>query len=86
MALLYAEQPVRLMLTVPEVAPLLHLSVSAAYEAARRGDFPTRKVGRRVLVPLPLLREWLGVAVGPHEQDALQDDATVVRMFTLEDD
>ncbi len=84
MALLYSEQPGRLMLTVPEVAPLLHLSISAAYEAARRGDFPTRRVGRRVLVPVPLLREWLGVAVLPHEQDG-PGDGTVVRLFAGEE-
>lgn len=35
---------------------------SAAYEAARRGEIPCRRLGRRVIVPVPALLEWLGVS------------------------
>lgn len=51
----------RLTVTVEEAAKLLGLGRSAAYEAARRGDLPSRRLGRRVVVPVPLLLEWLGI-------------------------
>ena len=50
----------RVTLTVEEVAPLLGLGRTAAYEAARRGQIPSRRLGRRVVVPVPALLEWLG--------------------------
>lgn len=50
----------RVTLTIEEAATLLGLGRSAAYEAARRGQLPTRRLGRRVLVPVPALLEWLG--------------------------
>ena len=50
----------RVTLTVEEVASLLGLGRTAAYEAARRGQIPSRRLGRRVVVPVPALLEWLG--------------------------
>ena len=52
----------RTVLTVEEVASLLGLGRSATYEAARRGQIPTRRLGRRIVVPVPALLAWLGVA------------------------
>ena len=52
----------KLTLTVEEVASLLGLGRTAAYEAARRGQIPSRRLGRRVIVPVPRLLDWLGVA------------------------
>lgn len=49
-------------ISVEQAAKLLGVGRTAAYEAARRGEFPTRKLGRRVVVPVPALLEWLGVA------------------------
>lgn len=34
---------------------------NSAYEAARRGDIPTIKIGRRVMVPVVPLAEKLGL-------------------------
>ncbi len=51
----------RLTLSVDEVASLLGLGRTAAYEAARRGEIPSRRLGRRVIVPVPALLDWLGV-------------------------
>lgn len=48
-------------ITVEQTAELLGLGRTAAYEAARRGEFPTRRLGRRIIVPVPALLEWLGV-------------------------
>ncbi len=52
----------RLTISVEEAAELLGLGRSAAYEAARRGQIPCRRLGRRVIVPVPALLEWLGVS------------------------
>ena len=51
----------RITLTVEEVASLLGLGRTATYEAARRGQLPSRRLGRRVVVPVPALLDWLGV-------------------------
>lgn len=37
-------------LTVPEAAKILGIGKNQAYEAARRGEIPTIKIGKRVLV------------------------------------
>lgn len=47
-------------ITIEQAAQLLGLGRTAAYEAARRGEFPTRRLGRRIVVPVPALLEWLG--------------------------
>lgn len=47
-------------ITIEQAARVLGLGRTAAYEAARRGEFPTRRLGRRVVVPVPALLEWLG--------------------------
>lgn len=41
----------RLTLTVEEAAALLGISRAFAYEAVRRGEIPSIRIGRRVLVP-----------------------------------
>jgi excisionase family DNA binding protein len=52
-----AESPV---LTVEEAAVILRLSRGTAYEAVRRGDIPTIRIGRRLLVPRARLMAMLG--------------------------
>jgi excisionase family DNA binding protein len=49
----------RTTITVTEAAKLLGIGRTAAYEAARRGELPTRRLGRRLVVPVPMLRNWL---------------------------
>jgi excisionase family DNA binding protein len=39
----------------------LGISRGSAYEAARRGEIPTIKLGRRVVVPTAALRRLLGL-------------------------
>jgi excisionase family DNA binding protein len=46
----------RLTLTVEEAATLLGISRALAYEAAKRGDIPTLRIGRRILVPKAALQ------------------------------
>lgn len=49
----------RATITVEQTAQLLGLGRTAAYDAARRGELPTRRLGRRLLVPVPALLTWL---------------------------
>ena len=50
----------RTTITVEEAAALLGIGRTAAYEAARRGQLPTRRLGRRLVVPVPAFLHWLG--------------------------
>lgn len=52
----------RLTLSVEEAGRLLGLSRNSAYEGARRGEIPTIRVGKRLLVPVAKLHEILGVS------------------------
>lgn len=47
-------------ISVQEPVAILGIGRSAAYEAARRGQLPTRRLGRRLFVPVPALLRWLG--------------------------
>ena len=46
-------------LTVDEAAELLRISRHSAYAAVARGDIPSLKIGRRLLVPREGLRRLL---------------------------
>jgi len=47
--------------TVPVAGEILGLSRNKAYEAASRGEIPTLKFGKRIVVPTMLLRRMLGL-------------------------
>ncbi|RMF09398.1 MAG: DNA-binding protein [Alphaproteobacteria bacterium] len=52
--------------SVEEAARILGLGRSSAYEAVRRGDIPSLRIGRRILVPRAALERLLGeVMPGP---------------------
>ena len=50
----------RATITVEEMAAILGLGRTAAYEAVRRQELPSLKIGRRLLVPVPQLLALLG--------------------------
>ncbi len=52
--------PTKLTYTVPEVAALLGISRSTAYECVRRGEIPSLTLGRRVLIARAQLEQLLG--------------------------
>ena len=52
----------RLVLTPEEVGPILNMGRSAVYEAIRRGDIPTIRIGRRWLIPKAALDRMLAEA------------------------
>lgn len=45
--------------TVPEVAKLLKISLSKAYLLTKTEDFPSIKIGRRILIPREEFMEWM---------------------------
>ena len=56
-----APAPDCLVYTVVEAGELLGLSRNGAYEAARRGDFPTIRIGKLILVPRGPFNKLLGI-------------------------
>ena len=49
----------RVAISVPEAAARLGLGRNQGYEAARRGEIPTIRIGKRILVPLAALERML---------------------------
>ena len=54
-----ADNPERQTLTVAEAARLLGIGRNTAYEAIRRRQIPSVRVGKRILVPLAALERML---------------------------
>jgi excisionase family DNA binding protein len=52
----------RLTLTIEEAAKALGIGRTLAYEAIKRGEIPTIRIGRRLLVPRSALDQLLGNA------------------------
>lgn len=50
--------------TITEAAELLGVGKSAAYEAARRGEIPIIRIGRRMVVPKAALERMLNEPSG----------------------
>jgi excisionase family DNA binding protein len=48
-------------MTIEQVADYLHVGRSTAYDAARRGELPVVRLGRRLLVPRARLEGLLGL-------------------------
>jgi excisionase family DNA binding protein len=46
--------------TIDEAGRMLGISRGLAYDAAKRGEIPTVKIGRRLLVPRARLLELIG--------------------------
>ncbi|MEU2205165.1 hypothetical protein AB0P19_13650 [Microbacterium oleivorans] len=49
----------RATVTVPEASAVLGLSPWVGYQAAQRGEIPTLRIGRRLVVPVPALLRML---------------------------
>jgi len=49
----------RRVVTLSEAASILRISRGSAYEAAKRREIPTIRIGRRLLVPLAALERML---------------------------
>ena len=51
--------PPRRVVTLSEAAEILRISRGSAYEAAKRNEIPTIRIGRRLLVPTAALERML---------------------------
>lgn len=71
----------RLTITVSEFAALVGVGRTVAYEAARRGEIPVCRVGKRYVVPVEPLRRWLGLHddVPTSIPDAVKSNVTPLR-------
>ncbi len=50
----------RAVISIEDTAAVLSISRASAYASARNGDaFPVKRIGRRLLVPVPALLSWL---------------------------
>jgi excisionase family DNA binding protein len=52
-----------LTVTVEQAAKLLGIGRSTAYELVHTGDIPSLRLGRRIVVPIAIVAEKLGVEV-----------------------
>lgn len=59
-------------MTVDEASAVLGLSRASTYEGVARGEIPSIRIGRRLLVPTAALRRMLGVDSPPEEFYASQ--------------
>ena len=58
-------------LTIPEAAPPLGMTEKALRKRIERGQIPYRKFGRRVLIPLQELEEFLAALPGKTAEEAV---------------
>ena len=66
----------RLVYTVEEAATLLGISRSFAYEAVQRGDIPSMRIGRRILVPKAALERFLASVADDPTKPTTSDDSS----------
>ena len=52
----------KVVMTVSECAEYLSISRPSAYQAVKRGEIPTIRIGRRILVPVVALQKLLANA------------------------
>jgi excisionase family DNA binding protein len=69
----------RLTYTVEEASRLCGVSRGVGYEAARRGELPTIRLGRRLLVPKVALDRMLGLENDerPNVTPAVRETSTI---------
>lgn len=52
--------PNKVVYNVPELAEILDVSLSCAYELCRKPDFPAIRVSeRRIVIPVDGLKDWM---------------------------
>lgn len=49
----------KLAVTVPEMAKMLGIGINNAYMLTKRRDFPSIRVGKKILVPVEALKKWV---------------------------
>jgi|RhiMetdeSRZDD1v2_1073273.scaffolds.fasta_scaffold3899280_2 excisionase family DNA binding protein len=62
-----------LAVSIGEAVRLTGIGRSSLYEAIRRGDLPIRKSGRRTLLLMEDLRQWLAGLPAPHGSEVRRE-------------
>ena len=70
----------RLVITVPDAAVLLGISRTHAYELVARGELPSVRLGRRVVVPTRALLDLVGGLRPQTEQTGGAEGTPLSRM------
>ncbi len=81
-----SEQPKRWTMSVPAAGRILGLGKSAAYEAARRDEIPTIRIGGRLIVSVRVLENLLSVEPGTLMEGDANTTITPVRRPTTDAD
>ena len=71
------------LLTVPEVAPILRVSVPRCYEMARTQILPVVRLGRQLRIDREKLQEWInngGQALGGGWRRAELEESSTTRV------
>ena len=63
----------KLTLNVSEMAEQLGISKPKAYELVKRDSFPSIILGKRIIIPVTALLEWLNSEAGTKEQNFIND-------------
>lgn len=74
----------RMTLSVEEAAEALGIGRTLAYEAARRGEIPTIRIGRRLVVPRAALDQLLGSPAMEGGQSFVEHGAELQRPHIAE--
>lgn len=56
----------KLTMNITELAQTMGVSKPTAYELVRRKDFPTLKIGKRIIIPVAAFQLWLTNASKPN--------------------
>lgn len=62
----------KLTLSVEEMGELLGVSRQTAYNLIHRADFPTLRIGKRVLIPKKQLEAWMDRQLGGDSDELSQ--------------
>lgn len=62
------EQKQELCIGVPEMAKRMGISRARAYELANSRDFPTVRIGKRMVVPTDALKRWIDERAGQENE------------------
>lgn len=54
----------KLTISATELPRVLGVGRNTAYELVKRSDFPAVRIGRRIVIPIDALKEWLNNHTG----------------------
>lgn len=60
-----------MVLTVKDVSEILGIGLVQAYKLVKRSDFPTKRIGRRIIIPRDRFIAWLNNA---EDTDSIKEE------------